>query len=388
MTPTKPRSFPKLKRGEGSWRWNATRRQCELIFKLPDGRRPTVRGDNPLECLTKRQAMLDGAAEQLEVAAKLKRGDGTVGQMMEGWFAYHAGAKAPCTRDSYVRAMAHIRLTPMWGQVARTVTRGDIQNLLLFMVDHRDLGHSACHKIRTHLRQAFEYGEDHGFVLANPAARIKLPGHVRKPSAPVWLDHDGFVAMRRYLAARPSAANVALLTGLLTGLRPGEVLAIGWDRLDLGAGELRVARNLQRSQMGRVTSVVDELKNGHSERVVQLPRDLVVALRAIEADRRVRKLAAEHWDESGLVFVFDDGRTLRFSTLQWWCTQACAAIGVPKLSPNKLRHSHASTLLDRGVPMADVARQLGHKDMRMVMTTYGHAMRPQVETATVLALES
>ena len=52
---------------------------------------------------------------------------------------------------------------------------------------------------------------------------------------------------------------------------------------------------------------------------------------------------------------------------------ASARAGInPPVSFHVLRHSHASHLAMRGVPMGVIARQLGHADTRMTERHYAH----------------
>lgn len=51
---------------------------------------------------------------------------------------------------------------------------------------------------------------------------------------------------------------------------------------------------------------------------------------------------------------------------------AYAAAGIDPVTFHELRHSYASMLVNRGVPLAYVAAQLGHSDTRMVEKHYGH----------------
>jgi integrase len=54
---------------------------------------------------------------------------------------------------------------------------------------------------------------------------------------------------------------------------------------------------------------------------------------------------------------------------------AAREAGIPKgFRPHSLRHAFASTLLSRGVPITDVARWMGHKDIRETYNTYMHFM--------------
>jgi integrase len=51
---------------------------------------------------------------------------------------------------------------------------------------------------------------------------------------------------------------------------------------------------------------------------------------------------------------------------------AIAAAEVKRLTPHKLRHTFASLLLSRGVPIPKVSRLLGHRDSVITMKTYAH----------------
>lgn len=61
--------------------------------------------------------------------------------------------------------------------------------------------------------------------------------------------------------------------------------------------------------------------------------------------------------------------------------KACAAAGLEELTFHELRHTYASRLLNRGVPLVFVAKQLGHKDTRMVEKHYGHLCRTALADA-------
>lgn len=52
--------------------------------------------------------------------------------------------------------------------------------------------------------------------------------------------------------------------------------------------------------------------------------------------------------------------------------EACTAAGLDPLTFHELRHTYASMLVNKGVPLAYVAAQLGHSGTRMVEQHYGH----------------
>jgi integrase len=62
--------------------------------------------------------------------------------------------------------------------------------------------------------------------------------------------------------------------------------------------------------------------------------------------------------------------------------------GIPAgFRPHSLRHAFASTLLSRGVPITDVARWLGHKNINETYLTYSHFM-PEAEDRAVSTLDA
>ena len=63
--------------------------------------------------------------------------------------------------------------------------------------------------------------------------------------------------------------------------------------------------------------------------------------------------------------------------------EACAAAQIkPAASFHILRHTYGSRLAMRGVPMAVIAAQLGHADLRITMRHYAH-LAPSYVTDTV-----
>src|SRR5262249_58962708 len=133
---------------------------------------------------------------------------------------------------------------------------------------------------------------------------------------------------------------------LLTGCRYGELtrFKIADYNADVGTLSVRIAKGGKVRHVTlteEVIAFVDRLVAGRSPDEPLLRRD----------DGRAWKLA-EH------------GRLMR---------EACARAGiVPPVGFHVLRHTHASLLAMRAVPMAVIARQLGHADTRTTEKHYAH----------------
>jgi integrase len=71
------------------------------------------------------------------------------------------------------------------------------------------------------------------------------------------------------------------------------------------------------------------------------------------------------------LFTRPDGKPLDPNRLRERFQAVVKALGLPAIRFHDLRHAAASYLLDRGIPVNVVARQLGH-DPRVLLTTYAH----------------
>jgi integrase len=88
---------------------------------------------------------------------------------------------------------------------------------------------------------------------------------------------------------------------------------------------------------------------------------------------------------SDLIFVRDDGKAWGPSHQQRPLDAASARAKIePAATFHILRHTYASALATRGVPMGVIAAQLGHSDTRMTEKHYAH-LSPNYVAETVRA---
>jgi integrase len=75
------------------------------------------------------------------------------------------------------------------------------------------------------------------------------------------------------------------------------------------------------------------------------------------------------------VFSRPDGSLENPNSFTTWMERRLTKIvGIPGLHPHALRHTHASHLLARGVPLADVAHRIGHANVNTLTKIYAHAI--------------
>ena len=76
--------------------------------------------------------------------------------------------------------------------------------------------------------------------------------------------------------------------------------------------------------------------------------------------------------ENDLVFATVEGKPLHRKLASQILDAAIAAAEVKRLTLHRLRHTFASLLLSRNVPVTKVSRLLGHRDSVITLKIYAH----------------
>ena len=145
-----------------------------------------------------------------------------------------------------------------------------------------------------------------------------------------------------------------------SGLRRGEIAGLRWSDISFTDHTLTVCRN--RVEVGKQI-VENEPKTQSSRRVLPLDDVLTRELhRAFEASSSARYVAS---DEGGEPY------TPGALTHMW--RDVVREAGVTAVRLHDARHSCATAMHLRGVPIATIARWLGHSDSSFTMRTYAHS---------------
>jgi len=195
-------------------------------------------------------------------------------------------------------------------------------------------------------------------LVGNPCEGVEIGRSPRRAIQPLTAEERG----RFREAIRGTEHEALWLSMMLTGLGPGEVLALGWEHLDLGGGTLRVVRTLD----CKAHRLVEDTKRPSRRRVVPLVAELRTVLR-------------ERWmalgrPTSGLVFADADGEPLDLDNLRARHFRPAlerARIDRP-LRIYDLRHGFATAALEAGADTRTVADLMGHSSTRTTLDVYQH----------------
>jgi integrase len=156
---------------------------------------------------------------------------------------------------------------------------------------------------------------------------------------------------------------------LNTALRFGEAAALRWDDIDLERRTLRVNRGLSRVP-GPDGFRFTAPKTARSRRAVPLNAAAIAALRTQRVAANKLHLAAEDWNELGLVFPNRYGKPLREDRVLKAFHRVCELSGIPRKRMHDLRHSLASHAYANGAELRDIQDLLGHSKLETTSAIY------------------
>lgn len=219
------------------------------------------------------------------------------------------------------------------------------------------------------LRTALEDAVRRRYIIRNVADDARPP-KIQDTELVIWTATQ----VRRFLAHVRDDRLYALWIMLsTTGMRRGESLGLRWEDVDLDAGKVRIHRQLTVVD-GRPT-FAEHPKSKKSRRTLALDVQTIQALRDHRKRQMSERMAAgPAWQETGLVFTFEDGRLIHPQNPTKWLGKYAAALGLPHGGPHLLRHTYATLALRAGVPLRVVSERLGHANVSITLSTYTHVL--------------
>lgn len=264
---------------------------------------------------------------------------------------------------------------------------GDVERFLNGMARER-LSARSIGGAKGLLVRAIRRAERDGKIGRNAAVLAETPRGTRKESSAMNLDQ-----IRALFGSGLTAWwRAYLMTGILCGLRPGELAGLRWQDVDFAAGVLRVRKSLKEIPVENPASgepktvlVLEDLKTERSKRTLQLPVRVADALRAQRTGQAADRLKlGQHYGGMNLVFCSSAGQPRRRQDIAHGFKDVCDKAGLGSdWHPHEQRHTFVSVLSDAGVDIELIADATGHINSSVTREVYRHQISDKVARAAV-----
>lgn len=301
----------------------------------------------------------------------------TLEQYLGEWLDLQRTRIEPTTWDVYdVMVRAYV-LRALGGRRLDDLATRELDLHYVALLDRggrggRPLARKTVANVHVLLHKALADAVAAGLLADNPAATATVPRiDPRLDGTPRRLHTWDAEQARRFLdLTRDHELGDLWRLALGTGMRRGELLGLRWEDVDLDVPQLRVATSLAEAG-GRL-----RLKSTKTRRVRTLHLDDATA-GAIA--RQPRRDTAAY----PLVFTQDDGRPWSPQLVSDTWRRQWPSLDVPRIRLHDLRHTHATLLLQAGVPVTVVSERLGHAHVAMTLDVYAHVLPAMDREASV-----
>jgi len=231
----------------------------------------------------------------------------------------------------------------------------DIENFLIHIQKKVKKGYRVYYRT---LKAAFNKAVEWGYVNVNHFQKVKLPK--KQQVNPAFMNCDQLTLICEKIES--GVVKDIAIFGFYTGMRLNEIINLTWRNVDLSA---------------KVITVGDDkfTTKGRNQRYIPISDEAFEILRRIENEKqkgnqKVRLItlagnaSTTHSNKNGFVFCKKDGSKYCGNYVSRKFKNACIAAEMNEtIHFHSLRHSFASNLVQKGVPLYTIKELLGHSSI-------------------------
>ena len=272
-------------------------------------------------------------------------------------------------------------LFPVCGELSlASVDQPVLQKVIRSMIN----AHLAPNTIQArvgYMQGFFTWAVEKKYLLSTPAEGLSVP---KDSGESIGQMLSGPEVVDLLAALEGTRAWLATFLAVHTGMRPGEVLALSWDDVDLVRGTVYVHHTMHCNK--DCSLQIGPVKTKSSVRTIAIPPVVVEVVREVK-----KQMPEEFWfmakdmveghleyyyvpTEFRQVCARPDGGVLSHHAWGKEFRSISLRAGLRQIRLHDLRHTHASLLLLDGVPIHVVSRRLGHASVAITIKIYGHLL--------------
>jgi len=254
--------------------------------------------------------------------------------------AFLASYRSASTRGAYaVDLRRWAEFLDVIGVNVLDAKRGDVEGWIRQMAADGLAPATASRRVAA-LAGFYDRAQDEGLIARSPVGRVRRPSPPRT-SQTLGVERAEVVRLLREAKAAGPRTYALVVLLATTGARISEVLAI--DLADLAEERGHRVVRLARSKGNEIQSV-------------PLPPVAVAAVEALTAGMT-----------PGPIFRTSGGKRLDRQAAARTVRALARRAGLAEFGPHALRHAFATSALDAGAAIRDVAAALGHRDINTTM---------------------
>ena len=301
------------------------------------------------------------------------------------WWESYKHTVKPNTQLN-VRRLLDNHILPLFGSYKLDkLTTPLIQNIVNKLADKTNKGEEGAFLYYDSLhalnKRILQYGVVMQAIPFNPAREVILPRNTQKAKREK-IKHFDNQELKKFLDYLDSLnlnkfryyyENTLYKFLLATGCRINEALALSWSDIDLDNAVVHITKTLNYKQE------TNSPKSKSSLRDIDIDQATVSMLKQyrLRQTKEAWKIGkSESIVFSDFIHEFPNNRTLQTRLRTHFKRAKVTNIGF-----HGFRHTHASLLLNSGIPYKELQHRLGHSTLSMTMDVYSHLSKENAKKA-------
>ncbi|MFC5587598.1 tyrosine-type recombinase/integrase [Sporosarcina soli] len=356
---------------KGEKLWGYRHRYYDTLGKRTEKSEQGLASENIAirKLLEVKSALINGNAKQVD------NSNLTVSEWMDIWFETHQNDWEITTQVQREQAI-RLNIKPLLGkqkliELDRSTYKRKFINVLLKTYEP-----STVYIIHATFKIAINAAVEDEILPRNRFSKIKIE---------LDSENDNFLnpaELKRFLTTAKEHEGITnysiILTLSYTGMRRGEALGLKWNNIDFDKKTITIERT--RDEYG-----ARKPKTKKSNRIIFVSDILLNQLKAYRIwCKKIMLTFGKRWVESDFIFITDRGATpVSVKSVCEPVERVIKKSGIKRITPHGLRHTHATIMISKGVPLQTVADRLGNTP-EMILRVYGHTLKElEIESVKV-----
>lgn len=237
----------------------------------------------------------------------------------------------------------------------------------------------SLHKV---LKTALNKALKEGYVIINYCNNVTLPKIKNKEEIQIFTQEE----QKIFLAAiKKHRLKALFVLALGSGLREGEILGLKWPNLDLKNKTLTVSNTIKRvaihnPKKGENKTIILEQdpKTNYSKRTIPIPSKVAeILIEHKNLQNKEKAYIGKGYVDNDYVFATELGGCVDPRNLARSYSRVLVNANIPHKKFHSLRHTFATRLFEKDVPLKTVSVLLGHANIKITGDIYTHVLKDQ-----------
>ena len=191
---------------------------------------------------------------------------------------------------------------------------------------------------------------------------------------------------------QPLKYHLAVIFGIKTGCRLGEIMGITWNDIDFQKKTVRITKAAQ--YLPGKGNFMKLPKTKKSIRAISISASMLALLGEYRAEQIINiEKMGDLWQGAplladgsydGRLFTQLDGTPVYVNAVSAWFSKFLKKNNIPHIRFHDLRHLSGSILISEGMDIVTVSKRLGHAQVTTTLNRYSHTLDKTDERAAEL----